>query len=73
MRCTPGRDGRTGFAAGCGDAGDEVLVAGPQQVCDVRLTLKAGPYVDQPPTGIVEAAAHDEVNIETLKMLGYLD
>ena len=59
--------------SGCAGDGDEILVAGPQQVCDVRLTLKAGPYVDQPPTGIVEAAAHDEANIETLKMLGYLD
>ena len=57
----------------CAGDGDEILVAGPQQVCDARVILSAGPYLDQPPTGAVEPADQDEATIETLKMLGYLD
>ena len=65
--------GTNAVRSGCVGDGDEILVAGPQQVCDARLILSAGPYLDHPPTGAVEAAEQDEVTIETLKMLGYLD
>jgi len=59
--------------SGCDGDGDRALVAGQQQVCGSAITLRAGPYVDQPHAGAGGASDRDPTSIETLKMLGYLD
>ena len=59
--------------SGCVEDGDAPLLAGKQQICGAAVILSAGPYVDQPHTEFGEAPEPDPNNIETLRMLGYLD